>query len=111
MESDVTPRTFWITLYKFFFPEIDYQNFGKHQEVRQLKIWQIDRGQLHSCVWENFFTFLSWLFGYEEKRPDKKVKINSKIMTLQSGQQIITIHISPNISRTKGNETWSVNKM
>ena len=79
MESDVTPRTFWITLYKFFFPEIDYQNFGEHQEVRQLKIWQIDRGQLHYCVWENFFTFLSWLFGYEEKRSDKKVKINSKI--------------------------------
>ena len=25
------------------------------------------------------FTFLSWLFGYKEKRLDKKVKVNSKV--------------------------------
>ena len=36
--------------------------------------------------------------------------IISKLMTSQSGQQIITIHILPNISRSNENETWSVNR-
>ena len=48
--------------------------------------------------------FLSWLFGYAGKRLDKKAKVNSKFMTSQTGQQIITIHILPNISRSKGNQ-------
>ena len=43
---------------------------------------------------------LSWLFGYVEKRLDKKTNVNFKIR-----QQIITIHILPNISRSKGNQT------
>ena len=32
-------------------------------------------------------------------------------MTSQSGKQIIAVHILPNISRSKGNETGSVNRM
>ena len=31
--------------------------------------------------------------------------VSFKIMTSHTGQQIITIHILPNISRSKGNET------
>ena len=47
------------------------------------------------------FTFLSRFFGYAEKRLDKKAK------TLQTEQHIITIHILPNISRSKDNNIWS----
>ena len=55
------------------------------------------------------FTFLSLLFGFVEKRLDKNVKvilvlIIPKFMTSQIGQQIITIHILPNISRSKDNQ-------
>ena len=42
------------------------------------------------------FTFLSWLFGYVEKRLDN--------IASGTGQQIIAIHILPNISRSKGNQ-------
>ena len=49
------------------------------------------------------FTFLSWRFGYVEKRLAKKAKI-SKLMTSYTGQQIIKIHIFPIISRSKGNQ-------
>ena len=56
------------------------------------------------------FTFLFWLFGYEEKHLVKKVKILSnfiisKFIMSQTGQKIITIHILPNISKSKDNQT------
>ena len=41
----------------------------------------------------------------------RKLRLISKFMTSQSGQQIITKHILSNISKTKGNEIWSVNKI
>ena len=50
------------------------------------------------------FTFLSWLFGCVEKRLNKKAKVISKFMTSKTGQQIITIYMLPNISRSKGNQ-------
>ena len=50
------------------------------------------------------FNFLYWIFGHVEKRLGKKAKV-LKFMTSQTGQQIITIHILPNISRNKGNQT------
>ena len=54
------------------------------------------------------FTFLSWLFGYVEKRFEKKAKVDFNIyMTSKTRQQIITIHILLNISRGIGNR-WSV---
>ena len=49
------------------------------------------------------FTFLSWLFGYAEKRLDNKALVISKFMTSEIGQQIIIIHKLPNISRSKDN--------
>ena len=48
------------------------------------------------------FKFLSWLCGYVEKHFD-----NFKFMTSEAGQQISTIHILPNISRSKGNKTMN----
>ena len=43
-------------------------------------------------------------FDYLEKWLDKKLGLNSKFMTSQTGKQIIAIHILPNISKSKGNQ-------
>ena len=37
------------------------------------------------------FTFLSLFFVYGEKRLDKKVRLIPQLMTLQTGQQVISI--------------------
>ena len=50
------------------------------------------------------FKCLPWLFGRGGKRLDHKAEVNFKLMTLQTGKQIITIHILPNISRSKWNQ-------
>ena len=57
------------------------------------------------------FTFLSLLFGYVEKRLDKKTMV--KFIESQTGQQIITIHVLPNILRSKDNQNkiWSINRV
>ena len=57
------------------------------------------------------FRFLSRIFDCVEKRLDKKAKVNFKIVTLQTGQQIITIHILLNISRSKGNQTMKFGQL
>ena len=46
------------------------------------------------------FTFLSGLYGYLEKQLDKK----AILMTSQTGQQIVIVHLLPNISRSKSNQ-------
>ena len=51
------------------------------------------------------FKFLFLLFGRINKRFDQKDRLISKFMMLQSGTQIIAIHILPNITRSKDNET------
>ena len=38
----------------------------------------------------------------------EKIRLVSKVMTSQSGKQITTIHILPNISRSKSNERMKV---
>ena len=43
------------------------------------------------------FTFLSGLYRYLEQQLDKK----AILMTSQTGQQIIIVHLLPNISRNK----------
>ena len=35
----------------------------------------------------------------------RKIRLSSKFMMSQPGQQTIAIHILPNISRSKGNQT------
>ena len=41
--------------------------------------------------------------GRSKKKKKKKLTLISKFMTRQTGKQIITIHVLPNISRNKGN--------
>ena len=50
------------------------------------------------------FTLLPWLFGYVKIGMMKKLRLISKFMLSQTGQQIIPIHILYNISRGKGNQ-------
>ena len=52
------------------------------------------------CSWDVYI--FSWLFGHAEKRLDKKAKVSFKIMTLQTRQKIVTIHILFYISRSIG---------
>ena len=51
------------------------------------------------------FTFLSRHFGHVGKGYDKKVMVNFKIYNSTDWTRIITIHILPNISKSKGNMT------
>ena len=52
------------------------------------------------------FKFLSWRFGHVEKNGlIRKISLVSKFMTSQPGKQTIIIHILPNISRSKDNQT------
>ena len=57
------------------------------------------------------FAFLSLLFGYVGKRLDEKAKLISKFMTSQTGQQIISMHVLSNISRSKGNESMKFGQL
>ena len=41
----------------------------------------------------------------------RKVRLFSKFMTSQAGKQTIAIHILPNISRSKGNQTMKFGKL
>ena len=51
------------------------------------------------------FKFLSWLFDYVKNGLIRKLRLTSKFMTSQAGQQLITIHILSNISRGKEDQT------
>ena len=51
------------------------------------------------------FKFLPKLFGQIGKRASKKAMNNFKIYASHSGQQITTVHILPNISRSKRKQT------
>ena len=57
------------------------------------------------------FTFLSWLFGYVEYDLIRKLWLILKFMTSQTGQEIITIHILPSISRSKGNQVMKFGRL
>ena len=48
---------------------------------------------------------------YLEKRFDKKAEIISNFVTSQTGQQISIIHILPNMSRRKGNQTMKFSQL
>ena len=59
----------------------------------------------------NIFKALSWLSDHLGKRLDKKAKVNSEFMASQTGKQIITIHILPNIARSKGSQTMKFRQL
>ena len=50
-------------------------------------------------------SFLSWLFGYVEKRFGKKAKVNFNFYDVTDSAKIIKIHIFPNIARSNDNQT------
>ena len=50
------------------------------------------------------FTLLFWFFGYVKNGLIRKLWLISKFMTSQTGQQVISIHVLPNFSSTKGNQ-------
>ena len=50
------------------------------------------------------FTFLSWLLVMLKNALISKLWLISKFKTSRTGQQIITIHILPSISRSTGNQ-------
>ena len=52
-----------------------------------------------------YLNFCPDFFGHLGKWLDKKAKLISKSMTPQTGKQILTIHILPNTSISKGNQT------
>ena len=54
------------------------------------------------------FMFLPWHFDYREKHLAKKVKVNQKFLTSETGQQIIAVHILPKIPISKENKTIKV---
>ena len=51
------------------------------------------------------FTFLFRIFGYVKNSLIKKLWLISRFMTLKTRKKIITIHVLPNISRSKGKQT------
>ena len=58
------------------------------------------------------FIFLSQLFDHVEKNSlIRKIRIVLKFMTSQPGKQAITIHILPNISRSKDNHTMKFGQL
>ena len=60
----------------------------------------------------NLFECLPWLSGHVEKKDlIRKIRLISKFMTSQTGSQTNTIHILPNISRSKGNETMKFDQV
>ena len=56
-------------------------------------------------------TFLFCLSGYIESGLIRNLILISKFMTPQTGQQIITIHILPNISWSKGSQTMKFGQL
>ena len=57
------------------------------------------------------FTFLFWIVGYVKGGLIRRLWLISNFMTAQIGQQIITIHIVPNISRNKGNQAMKFGQL
>ena len=53
----------------------------------------------------SIFKFLSWIFGYAGNGLIRNLGLISKCMTSSTEKQIITIHILPNISRSKDNQS------
>ena len=51
------------------------------------------------------YKFLSWPFGHAKNGWIRNIKLISKFMTSQPEKQTIAIHILPNISRSKSNQT------
>ena len=63
---------------------------------------------LKACFVFNIFKFLSWLFISERNCLIRKLKSISRFLTSQTDKQIITIHLLPNILRSKDNQAFKL---
>ena len=59
----------------------------------------------------NIFKFLSSLFSLVKNSLIRKIRLISKSVASQPGQQTISIHIIPNISRSKCNQTMKFGQL
>ena len=57
------------------------------------------------------FKFLSWLFGHVKNCLIRKIRLISKFVTWQPGQQTIKMHKLSTISRMKGKQTIKFGKL
>ena len=64
---------------------------------------------LNVCL-DVFFFFFDFLVMYQNGLI-KKIRLISNFMTSQPGKQTIEIHILPNISRSKGNQTMKFGQL
>ena len=71
---------------------------------------------MHFILSQKLFAFSRYLifcldfFFVCQNGLNKKLKLISNFMTSQSGQQTIVIHILPNMSRSKGNQTMKFDR-
>ena len=57
------------------------------------------------------FKFLSWILGHIRKTVWLERRLISNFMTSQPSLQTITIHVLPNISRSKGSQTMKLGQV
>ena len=60
---------------------------------------------LKAPVTLKIFKFLSWFFGHVKNGLIRKIRLIFKFMTSQPVDQTIAMHVLPNISRSKENQT------
>ena len=87
----------WLLLYP---KKVDFICFNEHP-LKRWKMLFIPSQKLFSL--DRYLNFCSDSFGHVGKWLDKKAKVNFKTYDVITGKQTITIHILPNISRSKGN--------
>ena len=75
-------------------------HWGNESPLKVMKIaFYFTLNALFGC---KILEFVSWIFGHVYLI--KRIRLFSKFMTSQSGQQNIAIHILTNISRSKDNQ-------
>ena len=57
------------------------------------------------------FVFVTTFWSYRKNGLIRKMRLISKFMTSQPGSQTIAIHILPNISQSKGNQTMKFGQL
>ena len=60
---------------------------------------------------QDIYDFVMNFWSCRKKRLIRKIRLTSKFMTSQPGSQTITIHILPNISRSKGNQKGKLGQL
>ena len=75
-------------------------------------IWSTSEGYRLSRPWSHPMVLNTGLLDWESSAlTTRKLRLISKIMASQTGQWNITIHILPNISRSKGHQTMKFGQL